>query len=76
MDKKVFCPIVCICAFIGVGLKLGLVWDIADTFNGAMSIPNLIALLALSEVIAAETKEFNGIRLKEKGAKKVLRQAS
>lgn len=65
----------CICAFIGAGLKLGLVWDIADTFNGAMAIPNLIALLALSGVIAAETKDFNRIRVNEKAADKVLGQA-
>lgn len=55
-----------ICAFFGAILKLGLVWDIADTFNGAMAIPNLIALLLLSGVIAAETKDFKEIRRKEK----------
>ncbi len=66
----------CLFAFVGAGLKIGLVWDIADTFNGAMAIPNLIALLALSGVIAAETKEFAGIRAIEKKTEKALRQAS
>jgi len=33
-------------------------WDIADTLNGLMAIPNLIALLALSGVVAAETKKY------------------
>lgn len=38
------------------GVKL--VWNIADTFNGLMAAPNLIALLLLSGVIVAETKDF------------------
>jgi AGCS family alanine or glycine:cation symporter len=59
-----------ICAFFGSILKLGLVWDIADTFNGAMAIPNLIALLLLSGVVAAETKEFKKIRQSEKLAER------
>ena len=33
---------------IGATINLGLLWDIADTFNGLMAIPNLIALLILS----------------------------
>jgi AGCS family alanine or glycine:cation symporter len=32
-------------------LKLGIVWDLSDTFNGLMALPNLIALLALSSII-------------------------
>lgn len=51
---------------VGAILKLGLVWDIADTMNGAMAIPNLIALLALSGVIAAETRNFKELRAREK----------
>ena len=47
-------------AFVMVGavVKLGMVWDISDTFNGAMAIPNLIGLLALSSVIVQQTREF------------------
>ncbi len=41
---------------VGATLKLELVWDIADTLNGFMAIPNLIALLALSGVVAKLTK--------------------
>ena len=37
-----------------------LMWDIADTLNGAMAIPNLIALLALSNVVAKITKDYFG----------------
>ena len=35
-------------SIIGATINLGLLWDIADTFNGLMAIPNLIALLILS----------------------------
>ena len=38
------------------GLKL--VWDISDTLNGLMAIPNLIALLLLSKVVITLTKEY------------------
>ena len=51
---------------IGAGLKLSLVWDIADTLNGFMAIPNLIALLALSGVVVKLTKNYFD---KEKPAK-------
>ncbi len=55
----------CLMVFVGAILKIGLVWDIADTFNGAMAIPNLIGLLALSGIVVAETKEFQRIREQE-----------
>ena len=43
---------------IGAVAKLNVVWDIADTFNGLMAIPNFIALFALSGVVAKLTKEY------------------
>ncbi|WP_459201348.1 sodium/alanine symporter AgcS [Methanococcus sp. CF] len=52
-------------AFWGATASLPLVWDIADTLNGAMAIPNLIGLLLLSGVVVSETKAFNEIRRKE-----------
>lgn len=42
----------------GAVLKITTVWLVADILNGLMAIPNLIALLALSGVIASETKSF------------------
>ena len=42
---------------IGATLELELVWNIADTLNGFMAIPNLIALLGLSGVVIGLTKE-------------------
>jgi len=45
---------------VGATLKLDLVWDIADTLNGFMAIPNLVALLGLSGVVIKLTEEhFN-----------------
>ena len=41
---------------LGATLKLELVWDIADTLNGFMAIPNLIAILCLSGVVIKLTK--------------------
>ncbi|MFI3258452.1 MAG: sodium:alanine symporter family protein [Spirochaetales bacterium] len=43
---------------IGATLELTLVWDIADTLNGLMAIPNLIALLALSGTVFTLTKKY------------------
>ncbi|MDR0904880.1 MAG: sodium:alanine symporter family protein [Oscillospiraceae bacterium] len=44
--------------FLGGVASLGLVWDIADALNGLMVIPNIIALLLLSNVIVSETKKY------------------
>ncbi|WP_179998488.1 sodium:alanine symporter family protein [Acinetobacter sp. YH12239] len=44
--------------FVGCVVTLDLVWLFADTFNGLMAAPNLIALLLLSGVIAKESKDF------------------
>lgn len=41
---------------VGATMDLGLAWDIADTLNGLMAIPNLIAVIALSGVVVRETK--------------------
>lgn len=42
---------------VGAAMELDLVWAIADTFNGFMAIPNLIAILGLSGVVVKLTKE-------------------
>jgi len=38
--------------------KLSLVWNISDTLNGLMAIPNLIGLLLLTPVVVAETNKY------------------
>lgn len=47
-------------AFIVLGstLKVDLVWELADTFNGLMVLPNLMALIMLSPVVARSVREF------------------
>ena len=47
---------------VGATLDLGLLWDIADTFNGFMAIPNLIALFLLSGTAAGLVKEYFNAR--------------
>ncbi|MBR2282614.1 MAG: sodium:alanine symporter family protein [Spirochaetales bacterium] len=50
--------------FVGSQTTLGFVWDLADTFNGLMIIPNLIGLLILSNEVVKEKKNYfkaNGV---------------
>jgi AGCS family alanine or glycine:cation symporter len=47
-----------IAVFIGPYMTVSAVWGIADIFNGLMAIPNIIALFALSGVVAKETKDY------------------
>lgn len=44
--------------FIGPYMTIKAVWTIADIFNALMSIPNMIALFALSGIVVKETKDF------------------
>jgi len=48
--------------FVGATLPLNTVWNFGDIFNGLMAIPNLIALILLSGVVAKETRKFKDIR--------------
>ena len=57
---RVFQVIFVLVVVIGCVSPLSVVWDLADTFNGLMAIPNFIALFALSGVVAAETKKYFG----------------
>ena len=45
-------------AIIGATVKLGFIWLLADTLNAMMAIPNLVALVVLSPIVFAVTKEF------------------
>jgi AGCS family alanine or glycine:cation symporter len=59
---------------LGAVMKLSFVWDLADTMNGLMAVPNLIGLLLLSGVVVKETKDFfEGTYAKEKAAKKAAK---
>ena len=43
---------------VGATMKLDLAWDLSDTFNGLMMIPNLIGVLSLSGTVAKITKNY------------------
>ncbi len=45
-------------AILGATADLGLMWNIAETFNGLMAIPNLFALFLLSGTVVKLTKEY------------------
>jgi AGCS family alanine or glycine:cation symporter len=47
-----------VAAYIGATGSLHLVWDVADTLNGLMALPNLVALLLLSPVVALSLRDF------------------
>lgn len=47
-----------ICIVAGAQLELQFVWDVADTLNGLMAIPNLISLVILYRVVVKLTKEY------------------
>ena len=49
-------------AILGATVDLGLLWSIAETFNGLMSIPNLIAVFLLSGTVVKLTKEYFGAK--------------
>ena len=66
MVFKVIFTLMCIVGATGSGT---LMWDISDTLNGLMAIPNLVALLLLSGVVAAITKEYFGKTDLEKAKK-------
>ena len=55
---KIFRWIYILAVFIGPYMTVRAVWTIADIFNGLMAIPNMIAIFALSDVAAKETRDF------------------
>ena len=54
---KPFMVVYALIAIVGATADLGLIWGIADTFNGLMAIPNLIALFLLSGTVVKLMKE-------------------
>lgn len=55
---KPFMVVYSLVAILGATVDLGLLWSIAETFNGLMAIPNLIALFLLSGTVFKLIKEF------------------
>lgn len=58
--------------FIGCTMNLGLAWDLSDTFNGLMAIPNLIGVIALSPVVMKITKNYVTRIIKKEDVKPML----
>ncbi|MCI8481123.1 MAG: sodium:alanine symporter family protein [Oscillibacter sp.] len=58
----VFQVVFIVVVVVGCVSPLEFVWDVADTFNGLMAIPNFVGLFALSGVVAAETRKYFGDR--------------
>lgn len=57
--NKVFMIVYSLMAIVGATMDLGLLWSIADTFNGLMAIPNLIALFLLSGTVVKLVKGYH-----------------
>lgn len=55
---KPFMVVYALVSIPGATMDLGLLWSIADTFNGLMSIPNLIAVFLLSGTVIRLTREY------------------
>ncbi|MBS5484585.1 MAG: sodium:alanine symporter family protein [Eubacterium sp.] len=56
--NKPFMLVYSLVAIVGATMDLGLLWSIAETFNGLMAIPNLIAVFLLSGVVVKLVKEY------------------
>ena len=57
-SNKPFMVLYSLTAIVGATMNLGLMWSIAETFNGLMVIPNLIAVFLLSGVVVKMTKDY------------------
>ena len=55
---KPFLLVYSMVAIVGATMDLGFIWDISDTFNGLMLIPNLIAVFMLSGTVIKLTKDY------------------
>ncbi len=57
---------------IGATMKLTLAWDLSDTFNGMMAIPNLIGVITLSGTVMKITKNYVDRKIRKKDIKPML----
>ena len=72
---KIYAVIVVAFVVVGSMLKVDLVWDLSDMFNGLMVIPNLLALLALSGLVAKSMKQDEESALRKKAMRDVAKKA-
>ena len=55
---KVFYVAYSLISIVGATVSLDLIWGISDTFNGFMTVPNLIAVFLLAPTVLKLTKEY------------------
>lgn len=75
-DKWVKIYTLLVIAFVMVGsvLKVDLVWNLSDIFNGLMVIPNIIGIIAMSNMVASLDREYDNITRIKKINEKILKQ--
>jgi len=56
--EKVYQWVYILAVLLGAFLQVDVIWTVAEIFNGLMAIPNLVALLALSPVVAKDTNQY------------------
>lgn len=59
---NIYRVLVMIFIFLGCGVKVDLVWELADFFNGIMVIPNLIAVIGLSMIVKDKLKDYEKLK--------------
>ena len=69
---KVYKFIFVIMIMMGAVMEAGLAWDISDTFNGLMMIPNLIGVVALFPLVMKITKNYVDRKIKNKDVAPIL----
>ncbi len=57
-SAKPFLIIYALVAILGATMDLGVIWDVAETFNGLMAIPNLIGVFLLSGTVVKLVKNY------------------
>ncbi len=57
---------------LGAIMTSSLAWDISDTFNGLMMMPNLVGVVALSPLVMKITKNYIDRRIRKKDVKPIL----
>ena len=56
---------------VGATMNLQLAWDLSDTFNGMMAIPNLIGVISCSGTVIAITKNYIDRKIRHKDIKPI-----
>lgn len=66
---KIYKIIFVIFIFVGATMNLELAWDLSDTFNGLMAIPNLIGVITLSPIVMRITKNYVDRHIRKENVK-------